>query len=141
VHRLIRQQEQDCRPDIPALRTAATAASATRPAAATATLALTVGPVLLTSRAWPPAGLGIPATSPPVLKFSNWTLSFVSHDVSPFDVKTLSRYIAILSFATLDPKPGDCPLGMSGGGHHFRIHRGELRGVSGRRQLGRKHVF
>jgi hypothetical protein len=100
VHWLIGQQEQDRRPDIPALRTAATTASATRPAAATATFALTVGPVLLTPRTWSPAGLGIPAASPPVLKFSNWTLSFVSHRMSPFDVKTLSRYIAILSFAS-----------------------------------------
>jgi hypothetical protein len=92
VHRLIRQQEQDCRPDIPALRTAATAASATRPAAATATLALTVGPVLLTPRAWSPAGLGIPAASPPVLKFSNWTLSFVSHRVSFLHKDTIKIY-------------------------------------------------
>jgi hypothetical protein len=98
VHRLIRQQEQDRRPDIPALRTAATAASATRsasatrPNAATATLALTVGPVLLTPGAWSPAGLGIPAASPPVLKFSNWTLSFVSHHVSFLRKDTIKIY-------------------------------------------------
>jgi len=109
VHRLICKQAQNCCPHIATLRSATS--PATWPAATTAALSLTVWMMLLVPRAGPTARFDLPATSSTVFELPYRTPNFVTH-YCLLSLKILSRYIAILSIASLSEARMDCgPLG------------------------------